>query len=431
MKLNLKEKNSYLRTLNVIIPWEELKGQYQKTFNRYKAAHTPQGGRKGIVFGVALKLFKKQHTASIEAQFAENAVNIYYKKALQELKLHPLNQGQITDLNFKENSELQFDIEFEVMPEFELPKYQKKINIKTEKYIANDKDVKEALSNLQAQQAKAKSVTGKTKSGQFIYADFGKLDDENEVIKDNILKDHYIKIGEGLFVGDLEKKILNKKIGDSVDLGIKQENGEVKYRVTINKIEEQVLPEINDEFAKLVNPEVSGIKELKAKVLENIQNNLDTENKKILNQKIMDYFVDKVKFESPLSMVENYKKQLLNQYKEDFKAKNQSYDEEKLKADSEKIASNMIKWYLVKQKIQLNENVKISKKDLDNHIKDIIKKNPTQKKEIKEYYDKDENKNQLYNTMIDEKIFLYLHDYFINQIKEKSTDQLRKNKGKK
>ena len=31
------------------------------------------------------------------------------------------------------------------MPEFDLPKYQKKIKIKTEKYIANDKDVKEAL----------------------------------------------------------------------------------------------------------------------------------------------------------------------------------------------------------------------------------------------------------------------------------------------
>ena len=130
-------------------------------------------------------------------------------------------------------------------------------------------------------------------------------------------------------------------------------------------------------------------------------------------------------------MVENYKKQLVNQYKEDLKAKNQSYDEKKLIADSEKIAYNMIKWYLIKQKIQLNEDVKISKKDLDDHIVNIINKNPTQKKEIKDYYDKDENKNQLYNTMIDEKLFVCLHNYFINQIKEKSTDHLRKNKGKK
>ena len=145
----------------------------------------------------------------------------------------------------------------------------------------------------------------------------------------------------------------------------------------------------------------------------------------------MDYFVDKTKFEAPLSMVENYKKQLVSRYKEDFKAKNQSYDEGKLIADSEKIAYYMIKWYLVKQKIQISEDIKISKNDLDNNIKDIIKKNQTQKKEIKEYYDKDENKKQLYNTMLDEKLFICLNDYFLNQIKEKSTDYLRKNKGKK
>ena len=428
MKLNLKEKNSYLRTLNVVVPWEELKDEYYKEFKKIKSNYSMPGFRKG---SVPDKILRKNLGKSIEGNFIDHALNIYYGQALKDLKINPINQGKVIDVNFEELSDFKFDIEFEVMPEFNLPKYQKKINIKTEKYNANEKDVKEALSNLQTQQAKAKSVTGKTKSGQFIYADFGKLNDKSEVIKDNILKDHYIKIGEGLFVGDLEKKILNKKIGDSVDLGIKQENGEVKYRVTINKIEEQVLPEINDEFAKLVNPEVSGIKELNSKILENIQNNLDAENKKILNQKIMDYFVDKTKFEAPLSMVENYKKQLLNQYKEDFKAKNQTYDEEKLIADSERIAYNMIKWYLVKQRIQLHEDVKISKKDLSNHIEDIIKKNPTQKKEIKEYYNKDENKNQLYNTMIDEKIFLCLNDYFINQIKEKSTDHLRKNKGKK
>lgn len=428
MKLNLKEKNSYLRTLNVLVPWEELKDEYNKEFKKIKSNYSMPGFRKG---SVPDKILRKNLGKSIDGQFIDHALNIYYGKALQELKINPINQGKVTDVSFEELSELKFDIEFEVMPNFNLPNYQKKINIKTEKYIANDKDIDEALSNLQAQQAKAKSVEGKTKSGQFIYADFGKLDDANEIIKDSILKNHYIKIGEGLFVGELEKKILNKKIGDSVDLNIKQESGEVKYRVTINKIEEQVLPELNDEFAKSVNPEVSGIKELNSKIIENIQKNLDAENEKILNQKIMDYFVEKTKFEPPLSMVENYKKQLVNQYKEDFKAKNQSYDEKKLIADSEKIAYNMIKWYLIKQKIQLNEDVKISKKDLDNHIVNIINKNPTQKKEIKDYYDKDENKNQLYNTMIDEKLFVCLHNYFINQIKEKSTDYLRKNKGKK
>jgi len=428
MKLKIKEKNDYLRLLNVIVPWDQLKDEYEKEYKKIKSNYSMPGFRKG---SVPDNIVRKNLGQSIESSFVDRAINIYYKEALQELRLHPLNQGQITDLNFKENSELKFDIEFEVMPEYKLPNYQKKNKVKTEKYIANDTDLNEALNNLQNQYASSKSIDGKIKSGYFVYGDFDKLDDNNEIIKDNTLKNHCIKIGEGLFVKNLEKKFINKKIGDSVDITIKQDSGDINYKVKINKIEEQILPEINDDFAKLVNNKVSGIKELKQQILDNIQNNLDTENKKILNQKIMDYFVEKTKFEPPNSMVEGYKEQLIKQYEEDFKSKNQPYELDKLTADCGKIAYNMVKWYMIKQKIQTNESIKISKDDIEQHIQNIIKSNPTQEKAINDYYNKEENKNQLYNTILDEKLFKYLNQYFTNDIKEKSTDELRSKRNKK
>ena len=43
MKLKIKEKNDYLRLLNVIIPWDELKGEYDKVvlvYNQFKNAAT-------------------------------------------------------------------------------------------------------------------------------------------------------------------------------------------------------------------------------------------------------------------------------------------------------------------------------------------------------------------------------------------------------
>ena len=428
MKLKIKEKNDYLRLLNVIVPWDQLKDEYEKEYKKIKSNYSMPGFRKG---SVPDNIVRKNLGQSIESSFVDRAINIYYKEALQELKLHPLNQGQITDLNFKENSELKFDIEFEVMPEYKLPNYQKKNKIKTEKYIANDTDIKEALKNLQNQYASSKSIDGKIKTGYFVYGDFDKLDENNEIVKDNTLKNHCIQIGEGLFVKDLEKKFINKKVGDFVNITIKQESGDINYQVSINKIEEQTLPEINDDFAKLINNKVSGIKELKSQILTNIQNNLDAENKKILNQKIMDFFVDKTKFEPPNSMVEGYKEQLIKQYEEDFKSKNQPYELDKLTADCTKIAYNMVKWYMIKQKIQTNESIKISKNDIDQQIKNIIKSNPTQEKAIKDYYDKEENKNQLCNTILDEKLFIYLNQYFTNDIKEKSTDELRSKRNKK
>ena len=428
MKLKIKEKNDYLRLLNVIIPWDELKGEYDKEYKKIKSNYSMPGFRKGAVPD---NIVKKNLGQSIESNFVDHAINIYYKEALEELKLHPINQGQIKDLNFKEKSELKFDIEFEVMPEYKLPDYQKKNKIKTEKYIANDTDIDEALKNLQTQYASSKSVDGGIKSGYFVYGDFDKLDDNNEIVKDSTLKNHCIRIGEGLFVKDLEKKFINKKVGDAVNVTIKQDSGKINYKVSIKKIEEQILPEINNDFAKLINNKISGIDELKKQILDNIQSNLDAENKKILNQKIMDYFVDKTKFEPPQSMVAGYKKQLIKQYEEDFKSKNQPYELDKLTTDCAKIAFNMVKWYMIKQKIQIAESIKISKDDIEEYIQNIIKTNPTQEKAINDYYEKEENKNQLYNTIVDEKLFIYLNQYFINDIKEKSTDQLRLKKDKK
>ena len=65
-----------------------------------KANYTPPGGRKGKVFGPALELFKKNYTASIEAQFAEDSISKYYKEALDKENLVPINQGKILDKIF-------------------------------------------------------------------------------------------------------------------------------------------------------------------------------------------------------------------------------------------------------------------------------------------------------------------------------------------
>ena len=49
MKLKIKEKNDYLRLLNVIVPWDELKGEYEKEYKKIKSNYSMPGFRKGSV----------------------------------------------------------------------------------------------------------------------------------------------------------------------------------------------------------------------------------------------------------------------------------------------------------------------------------------------------------------------------------------------
>ena len=119
MKLDLKEKNSYLRSLDINVPWEELKEEYLKEYLKIKKKYHIPGFRKGKVPD---RILKKNLEGTITSNFIEHAINIYYKKALLELKINPINQGNITKVDeFKENSNLVFNIEFEVLTSIKLP----------------------------------------------------------------------------------------------------------------------------------------------------------------------------------------------------------------------------------------------------------------------------------------------------------------------
>jgi len=426
MELSVKNINSFTKKISINVNWTDLKNDYEVEFNNFKSNYTPPGGRKGKVFGQALTLFKKNYTQSIEAKFLDSAINKYYRKALIDLKLTPINQGQVTKANFKEMSNLELEISFEVKPDFKLPNFKKKVTIKTNKYIAGNNDVQDALLDLQTKHAKTQSVKGSIKSGNFIYGDFNKLDEEGKIIEGSVLKNHFVKIGEGLFSGDIAKKFINKKIGDEIKVTIEQDTKPVNYLVKINNIEEQILPELNNDFFKLVDPNLKDLKDLKTNLLNKIQNDLDMENKKEYHNKIVDYFIDKTKLDAPKSMIDNYKNYLIEDYKKQYKQMNQEFDESKISETLNKNSENSVKWILIRNTLLDEEKINISDNDVKNFIDDQIKKNESYKKEIKKYYLQDENKQKLKEDLSNQKLYENLENYFINKINESSTDKLRK-----
>jgi len=425
MKLDLKNKNDFSRVLIIAVPWEEVKDDFYKEFNKVKSQYQISGFRKGRV---PENIIRKNLLPSIEAQFVDNAVNTFYRKGLEQLKLIPINQGQIIKVNFKESSSLEFEIAFEVKPEINLPTYKKKVKIHTNKYIAGEKDLQDSLLDLQTRFAKNRTVNDVIKMGYFIYADFDKVNDNGELVKGSTLKNHFVKIGEGLFSGDIAEKFINKKIGDKINVTIEQDKRPVNYQVKINKIEEQILPRLDDKFAKSVDSKISTIKELNKNLIEKIQDNLNHENKKEFNNKIIDYFIVQTKFDVPTSMIGNYKTHLSEEYKKQYNQKGQEFDENKTEDMLLQTSTKTVKWMLIRDILLKEHNIKLGNNDIESYINEQIKKSPEYAKEMKKYYTDDKNKYKLHEDMTNQKLYEALESYFINTIKESSTEQLRKNK---
>ncbi len=419
METNLKEINSYTRQLDITIAWELIQDEYEKEFSRARSSFSMKGFRKGKV---PEQIVKKNLGPSIEAHFAEDSINSYYRQALDELKLAPINQASIDNLEFREGLALSFSARFEVNPEIMLPKYQKKFKIKAVRYMAGSEDIEQALTQYQEQHASIKTIESGAETGHFIRGDFNVLDDSGLPIVGSKMENQYIRLGFGLFKEDTEKVFIGAKEGDEVTVSIQNKENTVKYHVKIIRVEEQILPDIDDELAKTINENTNTLSELKNVIKDELQASLDNDHKELVRKEIIDYFVQNTKVEAPESMVSLY----LEQIKDDLEKRNQPFDEKQMKENYQSHSEWNIKWYLIKDQIIENEALDISDEELDGKIQDTISKNQKNETQIKSFYKQSKNKQQLFSKMLIDKLFARLSEFAKVKVVEESTNELRK-----
>jgi len=418
MKTEIKEINSFTRELNISVGWKLIEKDFKAEFNKSKSNFKIPGFRKGKV---PESIFRKQVGSSIEINFAEKSINDYYRKALESLSLHPINQATINKLDFKEGADLTFTAIFEITPEIKLPKYNN-FKINGIRYMAQDDDVAKALKDLQERSAKVKVVDSGAKTSHYILADFQELDVKNLSKINKKLEKQYIRIGKEPFTAENEKKLIGSKEGDKIIIDIKNtDNKEIKkYKLNILKVEEQILPKIDDDFAKSFKKDIASVDELKNYLKSNIQNSLDRDYEKDIQNQIKEYFIKKTKMESPSSMVANF----LSHIKEDLKKQNQAMEDDEFNKKYEDIGRNNVKWYLIKQSLIDKEKIELEENDLDNHIKELTSNNKSQKDQIIKFYENSNNKNKLYDELLNEKFFKKMKNYAIIKVVEKSTMEL-------
>ena len=421
MKTDIKEINSYTRELDVTVEWDSIENEYQEEFNKARSRYNIPGFRKGKV---PEKIVKKNLGPSIEANFAENSLDEYYRKALEKLEITPINQATIDNLNFQEGLNLSFTAQFEVEPTFQLPEYQKKIKIRAIRYMVENEDIEQALNQYQEQHANIKTIEVGAKSGHFIRGDFQIMDEDGHPKKGSKLENQYIRLGVGLFKDEKEKVFLGAKEGDEVTVKIPGKEREVTYQVKVHRVEEQILPKLDDELAKTINENANNLDDLRQIIKAQIQESLDKDHKEAVHKEIINYFVQNTKLEAPESMIHRY----MDHLKKDLQNRKQSFKEDELKENYQSQAEWNIKWYLLKDELLEVEGLEITDEILDGKILEMISANKENKKQIKSYYQQSKNKQRLFDEMLNKKLFDKLEEYANIKVVEQSTNELRKQK---
>jgi len=169
----------------------------------------------------------------------------------------------------------------EITPPVKLGDY-KKLKAKKEVAKVEDKEVDDVIERIRKNYSEKSEVKRAAKAGDEAVIDFtGKKD--GVAFEGGSAKEYGLKLGDGQFIPGFEEGIVGHSAGDRFDLELtfpkdyhaeKLAGKKTVFNVLLKQVNEFVLPELNDEFAKKCGP-FKTLEELKL----DIENNLTEQNK--------------------------------------------------------------------------------------------------------------------------------------------------------
>ena len=425
MQVVAKNINDYTRELKVDLTWEEVQPNFNKAAKAFSKKIKMPGFRPGKV---PMERLLNQFQANIEAEFMDANFQKYYLAAVQEKKLMPVNKAEIKDVNFRMNEDFSFTATFEVEPEVVIPSMKKKsLQVNKTNYLHDNQDIEDAILQLRKAQASIVTIEDGAKEGDYLVCSLQKLDDSGVPIIGKKFENQYLRVGNGSFTDDQKDKLIGLKSGETarLRLPVNEDGGDADYDLVVGRVERENLPELNDDFLKIVNPDLDSVdslrKDVEKKIIENFKERSQTAYERELSDKAIDF----VNPSFAPSMVENYLENLI----EDVKKQNngEPLDESKVKEQYKPVAERNVKWYSIRKELIHSQEMKVEKVDVEDEILRLIQRTPKSEKEIKRFYKKPSNKKRIEDDLMEKKILSYLEQF--TQVKEVDveTKKLREN----
>ena len=206
-------------------------------------------------------------------------------------------------------------------------------------------------------------------------------------------------------------------------LPVNQDGEDADYELTVENVEREILPELNEEFLKQINPSLESMESLRKDVENKIIENFKERSKTAFDRDLSDALIEKVNPSFAPSMVEHYLTNLV----EDVKKQNngEPLDDEKVREQYKPQAERNIKWYSLRNKLIEHGDLNLDDQGLDKEIQSLADGAPNSEKEIRKFYKKPSNRKRLEDGLMEKIILEYLEQFAKVKEVEVQTKDLR------
>ena len=385
MKIEIKDISESIKELNITIDADEALKEYNKVLQKLKNYVVIPGFRKGKA---PVAMIEKSYGEHAKEEFFNQKLGDYYKAAIDEKELKPVNQGEATKVEWEKGKELIANFKYEVLPEITVEKYKGlKIPYEETKFKKDMIDV--TIEDFRLRMAN-EITTETSEEGDIIKATIKFLDDNGKITKEiereftlgaNSYSKPFNEKLTGVKVADEVKTKLFTKTQDSSDNEISSDLKDRDFLVKVISIKRKELPELNDDFAK--DLEYDSLIDLREKVSEELKTRLKKENAEKKRNAIITILIEENPFEVPPSMIKNYAENMAKPYVDAYKM-----ELKKILPMYMGMAEYNLKSHFILDELKKIEKVEITAEDKDEIIKDAADNLKMELDKYKEMYKK-------------------------------------------
>lgn len=311
MELKNTEKQEHsVVALTIEITKAEFEAAKDKAFKKTGKNITVPGFRKGKA---PRKMIEKLYG---EGVFFEEAFNIIYpdamEMAVEKSGIKPVGRADVDLGDPAEEGGLTIIAKVPVEPEVELGEY-KGIEVEKETVKVLQADVKAELNRMAQRNARTETVERKAKKNDTVDIDFEGFVD-GVPFEGGKAEHHELTLGSGAFIPGFEDQLIGCKAGDEKDVVVtfpeeyhaKELAGkEATFKCKVHKVEETILPEIDDEFAKDVSDTCETLDDLKKEITERLKAERQEAADNAFEEKVLDAVIDGMRADIPAAMIDS------------------------------------------------------------------------------------------------------------------------------
>lgn len=427
MNVTVEKLENCKAVVKVIVDAAVVKSTRDKILRKHAQSANLPGFRPGKA---PISVVEKRLGDSLDAMVRQEITDSSFGAAVQQEKLEVLAVRNVEPKD-GENGALELVYNVDIQPAVKLPLYKGlKLNVKRK--IVDDAAVDKFIVSLQERLATFQAVERGAQAKDMITIDYtgtyedkplkDVLEEGNHYLAENL--DFPAVMTESSFVPGFYEKLLGAKVGDSLQITVTMPEDagvvagkEVSYAVVVKKLEEPILPELNDEFAAKFTGG-KNLDELKTLLKANLENDAKTgldQNTRVAAVEALRAVVD---MDLPESSINSAAQRRANELVQ--ANLRQGLDMDSIRTHTEEIieaakaqASLDVKDEFILQEIARAENLVVSNEELSYRVAMMASSQQTPVKKLVKDLQKDNSaglRNLQYQMMLEKAVSLLVEN---------------------